>query len=416
MLQLPFTSCKTTDLKKPDNSTSQANVIVICNHQVNEFLNLKIPQGKSVIYVHEDVDHAPPANAHLALKVPFSIYEFKHSLLSCLSDPEHTTQPDDSALNQLIGESQPIKKIKTIIRQVANSDSNILILGQSGTGKEIIASCIHQHSNRHAKPFIPLNCGAIPSELMESELFGHEKGAFTGAIAKRPGRFELANSGTLFLDEIADMPLQMQVKLLRVIQDKIVERVGSTTSIHVDVRIIAATNKQLENMIENNTFREDLYYRLNVIPIYVPTLHERISDIPLLVNNLLDQIRKRIPHCSLLSEDAIQALSEYHWPGNIRELANFIERMVVLYQDKIIDHHDVSEQLKRIKTINHHFAIPENADNFNIKAYLANIEQEIIHVALEKSNGIVSAAADYLNLGRTTLIEKMKKYKLLVSE
>ena len=243
--------------------------------------------------------------------------------------PDTRIAPNHPGLINLIGKSQAVQQLRRAIAQVSQSDTSVLILGESGTGKEIIAQSIHLLSERHGKAFVPVNCGAIPSELMESELFGHEKGAFTGAITQREGRFELANGGTLFLDEIGDMPPAMQVKLLRVLQERCFERVGSNKSINADVRIIAATHQDLEASIKNNQFREDLYYRLNVFPITAVALRQRTEDIPLLLNYFIEFLGKRL-NCSLqFTEAAIAALSQYTWPGNIRELMNLIERLMV---------------------------------------------------------------------------------------
>jgi len=416
MLQISYVLCKPTQLKEKDFVNNQTDVLVFCEHHqssIRKQLSL-FPLNAEVLVLETTRQISDNLPNHL--RIPCTIYELKHALLKARAEIDELIEKADSKVfKNLVGESNAIKKIKRMIQQVANSDSNILILGESGTGKEVIASCIHQLSNRNTKPYVPINCGAIPSELMESELFGHEKGAFTGAVSKRAGRFEMANLGTLFLDEIGDMPLPMQVKLLRVIQDSKVERVGSTVSIDVNVRLIAATNKNLDDMIIHHTFREDLYYRLNVIPIHVPTLRDRTEDIPLLIKHQLEYIRKRIPHECIFSDNAIDAMCQYDWPGNIRELANFIERMVVLCDGKVIDANDIVEQLNHMKSKQHHFSIPQS-DNINIKEFLGKIEQQLINLALEKSNGIVSSAAEYLHLGRTTLIEKMKKYKLVSTE
>ena len=346
------------------------------------------------------------------LKLPFSKYQLKEAL-----NLSHQHKNDflefenfsSTIFERLIGHSAQITKIKDMIKQVSYSDTTVLILGQSGTGKDVIASCIHQLSNRKVNPFVPINCGAIPSELIESELFGHEKGAFTGAAAKRSGRFEMANSGTLFLDEIGDMPLPMQVKLLRVIQERIIERVGGNVSVKVDVRLIAATNKNLEELIQTKSFREDLFYRLNVFPIQVPSLAERHEDIPLLIDFHLDKIAERLKHRVLFTDSAKEILSQYAWPGNIRELQNFLERMVILYPDRVLNENTLEIQQKMKKD-----ASPISLDEpFNIKEYIADIEQQMIKSALDKADGAVHLAAKYLSLGRTTLIEKMKKYNLV---
>jgi sigma-54 dependent transcriptional regulator, flagellar regulatory protein len=227
----------------------------------------------------------------------------------------------------LVGSSAGIQRVRNMIEMVARSDANVLIVGESGTGKEVVARHVHHHSNRRSKPFVPLNCGAIPPDLLESELFGHEKGAFTGAIASRQGRFEMADGGTLFLDEIGDMSLSMQVKLLRVLQERCFERVGSSRSVSVNVRIIAATHVNLDQAIREGRFREDLFYRLNVFPIETPALRERTEDLPLLVNDLVERLDHEGRGTIRLTPSCIESLTAYRWPGNVRELANLVERL-----------------------------------------------------------------------------------------
>lgn len=246
---------------------------------------------------------------------------------------------------QIIGQSKQVQNIKKLITQVAKTDSTVLIMGESGTGKEIIASCIHKLSTKKQKAFVPINCGAIPSELIESELFGHEKGAFTGALSKRIGRFEIANKGTLFLDKIGDMPLQMQVKLLRVLQEKSIERIGGSESIPVEVRIISATHKDLKLMLKDNLFREDLFYRINVFPIFVPTLRERREDIALLIEHFTQKISLRLSKNVSFNAKALSTLSTYDWPGNIRELQNFLERIVILYPNHVVGPKEIEQAL-----------------------------------------------------------------------
>ncbi len=417
MLNINLQKTELSAITRSKASDHANSVIATCCHHLDAITEChELKQAHRIMCVTEQENKQVSTGRVSTLAHPFSIYEFHQALLAIESSHPTESSQMDYLAHELVGVSQAIVNTRQIIKQVANSDSNILILGDSGTGKEVIASCIHHLSDRKKHPFVPLNCGAIPGELMESELFGHEKGAFTGAITKRSGRFEIANHGTLFLDEIGDMPLAMQVKLLRVLQERKIERVGSTSSIDIDVRIIAATNKNLEDMVANNTFREDLYYRLNVIPIYVPTLRERIDDIPLLINNQIAKISKRIPNTAVFTEGSIQLMCQYSWPGNIRELANFIERIVVICHDKVIDESVISEQLHTIKSRSHALPIPTDLNEFNMKEYLSTIEQQIINIALEKTNGIVSAAADYLNLRRTTLIEKIKKYKLITNE
>ena len=246
----------------------------------------------------------------------------------------------------LVGTSRAVQMVRKMIQQVANSEANVLILGESGTGKEVVARNLHYYSNRRDKAFVPVNCGAIPGDLLESELFGHEKGAFTGAISARQGRFELAEKGTLFLDEIGDMSLNMQVKLLRVLQERTFERVGSNKSIEADVRIIAATHRNLEEAITEGKFREDLFYRLNVFPIEMPPLRDRVEDIPLLVNELIRRIEHEKRGSVRLTQGAILALCQYNWPGNVRELANLVERLAILFPFGVVDVGDLPEKFQ----------------------------------------------------------------------
>ena len=330
-----------------------------------------------------------------------------------------------AALSNIVGASPAIRELRAIIDKVADTDVNVLILGESGTGKEEVARSLHMHSKRSDAPFVPVNCGAIPAELLESELFGHEKGAFTGAITSRQGRFELANGGTLFLDEIGDMPLPMQVKLLRVLQERCFERVGGNKSIEVDVRIVAATHQDLEAAIKAGKFREDLYYRLNVFPIDMPTLRDRVDDLPLLIQALCERIGDNRVKL-FFTKNAIHALKQYEWRGNVRELANLIERLKVLYPNSVIDlhnlpakFHDENTELAPGKTLHlladHDYscmgfndAMPQQG--LDLKQHLINTELALIKQALQENQGVVARAADYLKLGRTTLVEKMRKY------
>ncbi|MCR4537628.1 sigma-54 dependent transcriptional regulator [Pseudomonas sp. 18.1.10] len=339
---------------------------------------------------------------------------------------------EPNLFRSLVGTSRAIQHVRQMMQQVADTDASVLILGESGTGKEVVARNLHYHSKRRDGPFVPVNCGAIPAELLESELFGHEKGAFTGAITSRAGRFELANGGTLFLDEIGDMPLPMQVKLLRVLQERTFERVGSNKTQSVDVRIIAATHKNLESMIEVGSFREDLYYRLNVFPIEMAPLRERVEDIPLLMNELISRMEHEKRGSIRFNSAAIMSLCRHGWPGNVRELANLVERMAIMHPYGVIGVvelpkkfryvDDEDEQLNDIRTdmeervaINGHtpdFAStamlpPEGLD---LKDYLGNLEQGLIQQALDDANGIVARAAERLRIRRTTLVEKMRKY------
>ena len=240
-------------------------------------------------------------------------------------------------IKMLVGQGKAITNVRRLIEQVATTDASVLILGESGTGKEVVARAIHELSNRKNKAFVPVNCGAIPSELLESELFGHEKGAFTGAISAHEGRFELAEGGTIFLDEIGDMPLQMQVKLLRVLQERQFERVGSNKPIKANVRVIAATHQNLEKMVEEKQFRQDLFYRLNVFPIETPPLRDRADDIPLLVQELVNRHSKEQNATIKFTQRAMLELMSCKWPGNVRELSNLVERLLILHPNEVVD-------------------------------------------------------------------------------
>lgn len=323
----------------------------------------------------------------------------------------------------LVGGSSAIRTVRKLIEQVAGTGASVLLLGESGTGKEVVARHIHYQSNRRYKPFVPVNCGAIPADLLESELFGHEKGAFTGAISARRGRFEMANGGTLFLDEIGDMPLAMQVKLLRVLQERTFERVGSNRSIVTDVRIIAATHANLEQAISSGEFREDLYYRLNVFPIEMPPLRGRVEDLPLLVNDLISRIEHEKRGSIRLTSATLESLCRYSWPGNVRELANLMERLVILFPYGVVDVPDLPVQYRStglqrdgIDPANESGLLPISAaaqalprEGLDLKMHLARMEQVLIKQALDDADGVVAHAAKRLRLGRTTLVEKMKK-------
>ncbi|MBI4696188.1 MAG: sigma-54-dependent Fis family transcriptional regulator [Gammaproteobacteria bacterium] len=327
----------------------------------------------------------------------------------------------------LVGSSKGIQRVRSMIEMVARSDANVLVVGESGTGKEVVARHIHHHSIRRSKPFVPLNCGAIPADLLESELFGHEKGAFTGAITTRQGRFEMADGGTLFLDEIGDMSLPMQVKLLRVLQERTFERVGSNKSITVNVRIIAATHVNLEQAILDGRFREDLYYRLNVFPIETPPLRDRAEDLPLLVNDLVERLGNEGRGTIRLTQASIESMCRYGWPGNVRELANLVERLAILFPNSVVDVHDLPEKYRSADIVAANPAplsagtpdSPEDPKSSNLprsgldlKEHLTRIEADLITQALEEENWVVAHAAKRLQMGRTTLVEKMRKLGL----
>ncbi len=324
---------------------------------------------------------------------------------------------DIHGINRIVGNSESMQKVFEVIKKVAKTDSTVLITGESGTGKELVAHAIHYASRRKKGPFVPINCAAIPEELLESELFGHEKGAFTHAIRSRIGRFELADKGTIFLDEIGEMSPALQVKLLRVLEERKFERVGGVKTIEVDIRIVAATNTDLERAFHENRFREDLYYRLNVIPIHVPPLRDRRSDIPLLVKHFLAKFGRRAG-LQDIEDDVMQCLMDYDWPGNVRELENTIERMIILGNGPKITLEDLPKRI--LESGGHHlspdFAIPLSKfsqKGLSLDSAVKSLERSLILQALEQTGWVKNRAAKLLRMNRTTLIEKMKRQKLL---
>ena len=344
----------------------------------------------------------------LTEKIKLSIKKTKQKHIN-----EEQTTTSRKIRENIIGKSKELKKVFELIGKVANTDSTVLISGESGTGKELIAKAIHYSSYRKDRPFIPVNCGAIPEELLESELFGHEKGAFTGAHKARTGRFELADTGTVFLDEIGDMSPNLQVKILRVLQEQELERVGGVRPVKVDIRIIAATHRDLEKAVADLKFREDLYYRLNVIPVNLPSLRDRNSDVSLLVNYFINIFNiQKSRSIQGVTKEALECLKAYRWPGNIRELQNIIERMVVLKMDGTIDVEDLPDNILsgRLDKDSTEVKLPENGDSFN--SMVTNFEKQLIQQALTKSSGVKNKAAKLLNMNRTTLVEKIKKLKL----
>ncbi|WP_339724853.1 sigma-54 dependent transcriptional regulator [uncultured Paraglaciecola sp.] len=394
----------------------------------------------------------PRTNIVGAISEPITYPELTQMLHRCQeykrSQPNVKTSVHNKTrlFRSLIGKSKQIQGVRHLIEQVAPTEANVLILGESGTGKEVIARNVHFLSNRTDSIFIPVNCGAIPGELLESELFGHEKGAFTGAVNSRKGRFELAEGGTLFLDEIGDMPLQMQVKLLRVLQERTYERVGGTKPIKCNVRVIAATHRDLEVMIEEGQFREDLYYRLNVFPIDSPALRERTEDIPLLLQELVSRLELDNAQIKFTA-NAMASLMEHKWAGNVRELSNLVERLMILYPNQLIDvsdlpnkynHLDIAayepeypDELLERDAINAMFGgddvedseeVDTNIDQtlstelpvegLNLKEYISELEVNLITQALEQQDWVVARAAETLGMRRTTLVEKMRKYNI----
>jgi transcriptional regulator with PAS, ATPase and Fis domain len=307
---------------------------------------------------------------------------------------------------EIIGDSRVMRGLLRRIQMVAPTDSTVLILGESGTGKELVASSIHRNSRRSQNPFIKLNCVAIPPDLLESELFGHEKGSFTGATARKPGKFELAHGGTIFLDEIGDMPLGLQAKILRVIQEKEFDRVGGTRTVKVDVRLICATNKNLPQMVAEGTFREDLYYRINVFALQLPALRERKEDIPLLVDDFL---ARTTPEVSI-SSPALQMMIGYGWPGNVRELQNTVERAAVLSQGQEIVVNHLPESITQL--FQNAFIENEDEKDLSIDDKLKEIEKGMIIDALKKTNGIQIRAAELMGINQRSLWHRIKKYQI----
>jgi sigma-54 specific flagellar transcriptional regulator A len=337
------------------------------------------------------------------------------------------------------GRSPGVLQLNRMIDQVAPHDTTVLVLGESGTGKEVAARALHSRSARRDKPFVAINCGAIPPDLLESELFGHEKGAFTGALTQRKGRFEMAEGGTLLLDEIGDMPLTMQVKLLRVLQERTFERVGGTATIKCDVRLIAATHRNLETQIAEGKFREDLFYRLNVFPIEMPSLRERGEDLPDLITEITRQLAKGGRGQVSLAGDAIAALRHYPWPGNVRELSNLLERLAVLHPGGSVRAADLPARYRAGLPAGEAFVeVPDVTQiaspqagagasagvdprqlsanttlppqGIDLRGHMAEIELELLRAALVQSGGVVAHAAPLLGLRRTTLVEKLRKY------
>jgi sigma-54 specific flagellar transcriptional regulator A len=426
----------------------------------------------SVDKVHEKLFHVLPTpfqHTHIApllSKLPASCSTpsspTKFEIQKIVLNESENTNALSLVASRLKGNSSAMVQIRKMISQVAESDATVLILGESGTGKEVVANALHDASLRRDKPFVPINCGAIPAELLESELFGHEKGAFTGALTARQGRFEMAEGGTLFLDEIGDMPLAMQVKLLRVLQERNFERVGGNKTIQCDVRVIAATHRHLENEIKQNRFREDLFYRLNVFPIEMPPLKERAEDIPVLIEELISRMAKANRGFVRLTPNALATLMHYEWQGNVRELANLIERLAIIYPKGLVDVDDLPEKFKQYRTevkidfilpdmpesendedkikgrqeivenmtsmtqttsdemfalMSPHEYVPETSvqlpeEGIDLKEYLNNMELDLIRQALEECNGVVAHAAKRLNMRRTTLVEKLRKFDL----
>jgi len=313
----------------------------------------------------------------------------------------------------IVGQSDGMQEIFKLVERVSDSDSTILINGKSGTGKELIAKAIHQSSKRKNRPFVPINCGAIPENLLESELFGHVRGAFTGATASKAGKFELANGGTILLDEIGDMSPDLQVKVLRVLEEREFERVGGAKRIKTDVRIIAATHRNLEDEIEKGKFREDLFYRLYVIPISLPLLKERKTDIPMLISYFLERFNCK-NNCKVegVSDDALDLMVKYSWPGNVRELKNIIERIVVIKREGTIEPLDLPDNFRAKAEILTLPKIEIAKAGICLNNAVSEFEKALIFQSLEKTNWVKNKAAKLLQLNRTTLVEKIKRHRI----
>jgi two-component system NtrC family response regulator len=310
----------------------------------------------------------------------------------------------------IVGRSKKLLRVLDQAARVSQHDTTVLVQGETGTGKELIAHAIHQNSRRRTKEFVPINCGAIPKDLVESELFGYTRGAFTGALSNKPGRIEAADGGTLFLDEVGELPLDAQVKLLRVLQEGELPKVGASSPIRVDIRIVTATHRNLSAMIEDGTFREDLYYRLAVVPLQIPALREWREDIPELIDALFKRAKDRhhLPNARL-SPGVLQRLMSYRWPGNVRQLENVLERLLVLSSSDLISEEDLPEELQRAST-NSGSLWPELPEE---GVSLEGIERELITRALERFRGNQTQAARYLDISRRTLIYRMEKHGLL---
>jgi sigma-54 specific flagellar transcriptional regulator A len=400
-----------------------------------------LPQNTSVptIALGRGVSSVPRDGVVATLTLPLQLNELLSALHAAAQFRDQQgfdwPQAEKESLRfaDLVGSSPQMAAVREAMGKVAGRDVTVLILGESGTGKEIVARALHRASNRANGPFVPLNCGAIPSELLESELFGHEKGAFAGALSSKPGRFEMANGGTLFLDEIGELPMSMQVKLLRVLQERSFERVGGNATIKCNVRVVAATHRDLEEMIRAGGFREDLYYRLNVFPITLPPLRDRAGDIASLITALSNEVSNRQGVAVRFDDSAIAAFERYTWPGNVRELANLIERMAIAHAGGIVGAVQLPAKIGAsgvdgaaretgvIRIDSESLIDPDRppalpVNGINLKDYLERLERSLIRQALDDTDSVVARAADRLHIRRTTLVEKMRKYGLQRSD
>lgn len=372
-----------------------------------------------LITAHETVESAVSAlkmGAFDYISKPFEKEEMLQVIKKALKTHESKLKgPSDSEVHSdLISQSPKMREVLMIIRKVSDSPSTVLITGESGTGKELVARALHQNSSRNKNPFITINCSAIPAPLIESELFGYEKGAFTGAVTSKPGRFELADTGTLFLDEIGEISLEMQSKLLRALQESELERVGGIETIKIDIRLIAATNKDLFEEVKKGNFREDLYYRLNVVPVYLPPLRERKEDFPHLIDFFIRKYNKKLgKNIHSVDRRAMELLVNYKWPGNIRELENVLERMILLSDREILTIENIPSEISQLSDITIPFITPDmlSGGSFKdiVKETTQKIEKDLIISALKKTHGNVTKAAKSLGISRKSLQNKIKR-------
>jgi len=433
--RLEYQVITASSLKEAKNFSGSQNIFDLAiidlslqdGHGLDLVKHIRQSQPQCILFVltgHATIEAAIQATqlgVNKFLSKPFELDELKlnveNALTFNISHPVVKITPGAPSLGQahsseIVGFSESIVELKDLISKVSDTDSTVLITGESGTGKELIARSLHENSSRRKQPFVAINCGAIPAELLESELFGHSKGAFTGAIASRIGRFEMADGGTIFLDEIGDLAPALQVKLLRVLQERSFEPVGSTKSIQVDVRILAATNKNLDELVKKNLFREDLYYRLNVIPIQISSLRDRPTDIPILLKYFMDKMNaQKRKNLTGFSAEAMSCLQRYSWPGNIRELENLIERLTILKGSGEVQISDLPSKCQMsLKASRTEMTDIENqSSNIDFNTAVDQFENALILRALEKTNWNRNQAAQILGLNRTTLVEKIKK-------
>ncbi len=370
-----------------------------------------------IITAHETVDSAVSAlklGAFDYISKPFEKQEMVQVIEKAINTYQSKSRsPSDLEIHSdLISQSPKMKEVLKIIQKVSDSPSTVLITGESGTGKELVARALHNRSSRSQNSFIAINCSAIPSTLIESELFGYERGAFTGAVTSKPGRFELANHGTLFLDEIGEISQEMQAKLLRILQNSEIERVGGIHTIKIDIRLISATNKDLMEEVKKGNFREDLYYRLNVVPIYLPPLRERLEDFPTLVDFFIEKYNKKLgKKIQGMDEQAMRILSQFEWPGNIRQLENVIERMILLNEGDRLTLKSIPKEISGDTPLAVSMPSPSSSFKKIVKETTQKIEKDLILKALEETHGNVTRAAKKLGISRKSLQNKIKDYQ-----